>query len=218
MELKDLIYSRQSVRKFKDVEIPNEDILKILDAARVGPSSENAQNWHFIVIKNKGFMNSVAEAIRTKMEAIVSRVSAVDKKRARRFEKFTKLFTLFFLEAPVLVLIYSYVAPPAAYTEYKLIDMPEEELDDLMVPGCAMQGLGAATENAVLTAMDLGYGTCIMTSQNWAHREIEALVTERLGFAREGWFLAAMLPIGVPDGDAKSPARKPLEEMVQFVE
>ena len=39
MELHDLIYSRQSVRKFKDTPVPDEDVLKILDAVRVGPSS-----------------------------------------------------------------------------------------------------------------------------------------------------------------------------------
>ena len=55
MELHDLIYSRQSVRKFKDTPVPDEDVLKILDAVRVGPSSENEQNWHFIVVRNEEF-------------------------------------------------------------------------------------------------------------------------------------------------------------------
>jgi len=218
MELKDLIYSRQSIRKFKDTDVPNEDVLKILDAIRMGPSVENDQNWYFIVVKNKDFKNKLADVINTKLAEVVGKVAKVDEKRAARFEKFTKLFTLFSINAPVLVMIYSYQAPPAAYTEYKMINMPQEELDHLFLQNCGMQSLGAAVENGVLTAMDLGYGSCTMTSQNWAHREIEALVKEELGFEKEGWFLATMLPIGVPDGEAKSPGRNPLDEMVIFVE
>ncbi|MGI6493107.1 MAG: nitroreductase family protein [Pelotomaculum sp.] len=218
MELKDLIYARHSVRKFKDTDIPKEDILKILDAIRVGPSVENVQNWHFIVVKNKDFMNKLGDVINAKLAKVVSRVAEVDEKRAARFEKFIKLFVLFAIKAPVLVLIYSYTAPPAAYTEYKMINVPHEELDHLLLQNCAMQSLGAAVENGVLRAMDLGYGTCIMTGQNWAHREIENLVKEELGFEKEGWFLATMLPIGIPDGEIKFPGRKPLDEMVLFVD
>ena len=64
--------------------------------------------------------------------------------------------------------------------------------------------------------MEMGYGTTMMTSQNWAHKEIEQLVSEEIGFSRENWFLAAMMPIGVPDGELKSPGRKSMEEIVTF--
>ena len=79
-----------------------------------------------------------------------------------------------------------------------------------------MMGLGAALEHAVLTMMEMGYGTTMMTSQNWAHKDIEKLVEEEIGFQREGWFLAARMPIGVPDGELKSPGRKNMEEIVTF--
>ena len=55
-----------------------------------------------------------------------------------------------------------------------------------------------------------------MTSQNWCHGAIEKLVEKELGFSREGWFLGAMFPIGVPLGEGKSPGRKPLEDLVDF--
>jgi len=216
MELHDLIYSRQSVRKFKDQDVPDEDILKILDAARVGPSSENSQNWHFIVVKNRDFMNKLADVIRDCLEKLLVDLRKIDEARAARFEKFTNLFTLFYLRAPVLVLVYSFNVHPNAYVEFNMLKKPQEEIDHLFLQNTGMQGLGAALEHSVLTMMEMGYGTCLMTSQNWLDREIEELVKKEIGFSREGWFLANMMPIGVPDGELKSPGRKPLEEIVTF--
>ena len=208
MELHDLIYSRQSVRKFKDTPVPDEDVLKILDAVRVGPSSENEQNWHFIVVRNEEFKRKLGEVITAGQQKISAEVAVSDEKQAKRFEKFTKLFTLFALKAPVLVMVYSFSALPAAYREYNIIKRPQEDIDELFLQSPAMMGLGAALEHAVLTMMEMGYGTTMMTSQNWAHKDIEKLVEEEIGFQREGWFLAAMMPIGVPDGELKSPGRK----------
>ena len=105
MELHDLIYSRQSVRKFKDTPVPDEDVLKILDAVRVGPSSENEQNWHFIVVRNEEFKRKLGEVITAGQQKISAEVAVSDEKQAKRFEKFTKLFTLFALKAPVLVMV-----------------------------------------------------------------------------------------------------------------
>ena len=216
MELHDLIYSRQRVRKFKDTPVPDEDVLKILDAVRVGPSSENEQNWHFIVVRNEEFKRKLGEVITAGQQKISAEVAVSDEKQAKRFEKFTKLFTLFALKAPVLVMVYSFSALPAAYREYNIIKRPQEDIDELFLQSPAMMGLGAALEHAVLTMMEMGYGTTMMTSQNWAHKDIEKLVEEEIGFQREGWFLAAMMPIGVPDGELKSPGRKNMEEIVTF--
>ena len=216
MELHDLIYSRQSVRKFKDTPVPDEDVLKILDAVRVGQSSENEQNWHFIVVRNEEFKRKLGEVITAGQQKISAEVAVSDEKQAKRFEKFTKLFTLFALKAPVLVMVYSFSALPAAYREYNIIKRPQEDIDELFLQSPAMMGLGAALEHAVLTMMEMGYGTTMMTSQNWAHKDIEKLVEEEIGFQREGWFLAAMMPIGVPDGELKSPGRKNMEEIVTF--
>ena len=204
------------MRKFKDTPVPDEDVLKILDAVRVGPSSENEQNWHFIVVRNEEFKRKLGEVITAGQQKISAEVAVSDEKQAKRFEKFTKLFTLFALKAPVLVMVYSFSALPAAYREYNIIKRPQEDIDELFLQSPAMMGLGAALEHAVLTMMEMGYGTTMMTSQNWAHKDIEKLVEEEIGFQREGWFLAAMMPIGVPDGELKSPGRKNMEEIVTF--
>ena len=216
MTLHNLIYSRHSIRKFKDTPVPDEDVLKILDAIRVGPSSENEQNWHFIVIRNQDFKNKLEAVIIKEQEKLSAELETVDEYRAKRFAKFIKNFTLFALKAPVLVMVFSYTAPACATREYGILNKPQEIIDELQLQSPGMQGLGASLEHGVLTMMEMGYGTTLMTSQNWCHTAIEELVRTEIGFHREGWFLANMFPIGVPDGEAKSPGRKPMEDIVQF--
>ena len=53
MDLFDAIYNRRSIRKFSDKEVPNDDLYKILDAARWAPSACNQQLWNFIIVKEK---------------------------------------------------------------------------------------------------------------------------------------------------------------------
>lgn len=50
METWDAIISRRNVREFTDRPISEEDLNRILEAARRTPSSRNSQRWDFIVI------------------------------------------------------------------------------------------------------------------------------------------------------------------------
>lgn len=51
MELKKIIETRFSVRKFKTKPIENEILEKLLDAGRLAPSAVNYQPWFFIVVQ-----------------------------------------------------------------------------------------------------------------------------------------------------------------------
>jgi nitroreductase len=217
MELKDAIYKRQSIRKYKEQDVPQEDLEKILDAARVAPSGKNSQNWHFVVVRDKELKQKIAQAILDKNEVIAKKLDEKDPEKGRRFSKFAKNFSLFFLDAPVLILVYATVYYCTGYDEYKFAGFPEEYIEKLLLRNPGMQNIGAAVQNMVLTAVDLGYGSCWMTGQNYAAEEIEAVVKEETGFEKEGYFLVCMLPIGVPQEGAKSPGRKELSEICTFV-
>ncbi|TXT55130.1 MAG: putative NADH dehydrogenase/NAD(P)H nitroreductase [Candidatus Thorarchaeota archaeon] len=60
-ELLDVITSRISVRKFKDQEIPEEDIEKILQVGISAPSAGNRQPWRIIVVENSETKMKLAE-------------------------------------------------------------------------------------------------------------------------------------------------------------
>ncbi len=49
----DFIFTRRSVRAFKDKEVEDEKVDKILRAAMQAPSAANQRPWEFVVIKGK---------------------------------------------------------------------------------------------------------------------------------------------------------------------
>jgi len=50
MSLLELITSRRSIRSFSSKLVDNEDLLRILNAARLAPSGGNRQKWKFICV------------------------------------------------------------------------------------------------------------------------------------------------------------------------
>lgn len=52
-ELKSLCKTRRSIRYFDQKPVDKEDVLSLLELARLAPSVENLQPWHFHVIYNK---------------------------------------------------------------------------------------------------------------------------------------------------------------------
>jgi nitroreductase len=59
----DFIFSRRSIRKYSDTQIPEETVKDILEAAMAAPSAVAKDPWHFIVIRNQETLESVAEAL-----------------------------------------------------------------------------------------------------------------------------------------------------------
>lgn len=208
----EFIYKRHSVRKFKDVYVPTEDIKEMIKAATYAPSGKNVQNWHFIVIKNKEKINEIARIVERKNDELAG--YAKDEELKKSFTKYVTYHTVF-RNAPVLVLVYAGPYPSTELTLLKDKGASSEEIHDLLRPSAGIQNIGAAMENLLLAAANMGYGGCWMTGPNYAGREIE----EYIGFDKEGFFLAAMTPIGVPEeSELKSPKRIPVEEVLTIIE
>ncbi len=64
MDVFEAIRNRCAVRKFKPDIIPNNVLLKILDAARWAPSPFNTQPWEFIIIRDKYTLKSISKYAR----------------------------------------------------------------------------------------------------------------------------------------------------------
>jgi nitroreductase len=64
VDVYEAIAKRKSVRSFKDEEIPDEIISRVLEAARLAPSASNRQEWRFIVVRDQVMRKKLAEAAR----------------------------------------------------------------------------------------------------------------------------------------------------------
>ena len=62
MDVSTAIRLRRSVRAYKAVEVEEEKLKKILEAARLSPSASNRQGWKFIVVGDKETKKKLARA------------------------------------------------------------------------------------------------------------------------------------------------------------
>jgi nitroreductase len=63
MEVDEAIRKRRSIRKYTEEGIPDEHILKIIDAARWAPSWHNYQCWEFIVVKDPEIKSQIIDCV-----------------------------------------------------------------------------------------------------------------------------------------------------------
>ena len=66
----EFIYNRKSIRKFKDIKIPKEDIMELIKAGTFAPSPKHQQNWHFVVLENREMINQLADIVKDSHEKI----------------------------------------------------------------------------------------------------------------------------------------------------
>jgi nitroreductase len=62
MNVFEVVEKRRSVRCYKKTPVENEKVLRILEAARFGPSAANRQPCHFIVVTNPEVRKSLSKA------------------------------------------------------------------------------------------------------------------------------------------------------------
>lgn len=205
------ILQRQSVRRFKNQPVPLEDIKTVLTAASHAPSAKNIQNWHYVVVTNQEKILALAKVLEKKNEELAQQIQ--DEQSQARFKKFLR-FGTFFKDAPAVIFAFSmdnYI--PTGLAELYAIQAPKEAIHQLERTNPALQSMGASIQNLILAATELGYGSCWMTSPNYAAKEI----SDALDFNEKGYHLVATIPIGIPDGDSKSPPRKNLEEILTII-
>jgi nitroreductase len=85
--LVEIIKGRRSIRRFKPDVIPEEDLVRILEAATWAPSAGNAQPWRFIVVRGPELKRKLVAAALGQgfiAEAPVVIVVCADLERARR--------------------------------------------------------------------------------------------------------------------------------------
>jgi nitroreductase len=61
MNVSDAIRLKRAVRKFTELQLPEELILTILNSGRRAQSSKNTQPWYFIAITDKAILKALSE-------------------------------------------------------------------------------------------------------------------------------------------------------------
>ena len=64
MDVYEAIVTRKSIRSFRDREIADEVMHRILEAVRLAPSASNRQEWRFVVARDPELRKQLAQACR----------------------------------------------------------------------------------------------------------------------------------------------------------
>src|SRR5918995_7130901 len=195
----DTIHGRRSVRKYLQKAVPEEIVERVLEAARWAPSPHGRQPWRFAVIRREETKERLAEAMgeewRTNLEMDGQGAEVVE----RRLEGSRRRL----LDAPVLVLLSLYLEDLDVYP-----DAERQRGETTM----AVQSLGAAAQNALLAAYDLGLDAGWMCAPLFCPEK----VVGALGLNPE-LVPHALLTLGYAEGDPpKRRSRRPLEELVVY--
>lgn len=189
MNTLDAIAARRSIRRFKDTPI-SEDMLKcILQAGIQAPSGKNKQPWHFVVVK---------EDQRVEMVRLMR--AGIAESKAGGMDPGSSEWTVKVMEhAPVTVFVFNpHGAPP--WEPHSIGQMFDDVVD--------IQSIGAAIQNMLLAAQDLGLGSLWICDVFYAYEQLRA-------WLGESGALIAAVSLGYPDESPAARGRKPFDEVVR---
>jgi len=87
LDVFEAIVMRSSTRSFKNVDVKDEDVKKLIDAARHAPSAGNIQPWEFVVVRDREVKRDLAAAALDQSfieEAPIVIVVCADQRRSSR--------------------------------------------------------------------------------------------------------------------------------------
>jgi nitroreductase len=189
MNTLDAIAARKSIRRFKDIPLPEESLDAILTAAIHAPSSKNRQPWHFFIVRSE----KRADMVR------VFRKGMADRK-ARGEDTGSGEWTANVMEqAPVTIFVFN----PQGLQPW-LPHSTGQMVDDVV----SIQAIGAAIQNMLLAACDLGIGSLWICDVLYAYEELCTWLGET------GEMIAAVA-LGYADENPAARPRKPISEAVR---
>ena len=196
---KDAIEKRRSIRKFKRKPVPDEQIMAMIEAARLAPSASNTQPWRFKIVSDDDTKAKLAEAAYHQSfvaQAPVVLVCCADlqgyfegiKARSQEFGKEGAL------EETMLRVL------RGRAEQLKTVNIQE------LAPGIAFN-VAIAIEHIVLRALDFGLGSC------WVRMLDEQKIKTIFGW-KNSIHVVALLPLGYPDETPNPRKRRAIEELI----
>lgn len=156
------IRNRRSIRNFNSTDIPNEVIQELLISAMHAPSPKNDQPWKFIVCKNE-IKNSISEVLCKKL----SQPTCNEKFHFMGLET-AKIIA----DAPVIVL----VCYDKECQENRCNDGSLWNLNCRQNESCDILSIGAAVQNLLIDAHNLGISSLWIADILYAYDEILTLL------------------------------------------
>lgn len=188
METKSAIEKRRSIRNFKPDPIPDDILMDILTAGSKAPSGKNRQPWKFGILKG----DAKNEAITIMGKTVGNLVNeGVD---VGSSEETLRAMT----EAAAIVFVFDWNGTHPWCD--KTADQKDYELVDV-------QSIGAAIQNMLLAATELGVGSLWICDIFYAYEEL-------CTYFKKDWLMVAAIAFGYTDAVPEPRPRKSIDEVV----
>ncbi len=191
MNTLDVIAARRSIRSFTDKPVPDEALQAILTAAIQAPSGSNRQPWRFVVVRE----DKRAEMVRVMRDGMATREARGEnigssERTASAME-----------QAAVTIFVFNPEGMHPWMT--RSAEQMRRDVGDI-------QSIGAAIQNMLLAAQDLGIGSLWIGHVFNAYEELCAWLGEQTQ-------MIAAVSFGYADESPGARPRKPLSEVARWV-
>jgi nitroreductase len=190
MNTLEAIAARRSIRRFKDIPVSDELIQVVLSAAIQAPSGKNKQPWRFIVVRG----DCRAEMVQI-MRAGIAQAKAQGENPGS-----SEWSACVMEQAPVTIFVFN---PDGA------APWMDHSIDQMIWDVVDIQSVGAAIQNMLLAAQDLGLGSLWICDVFIAYTALAAWLDET------GEMIAA-ISLGYTDETPAARPRKAMEEVVRW--
>ena len=202
MDLFDVMYNCRAMRRLESREVPEEMLLKLIDAANQAPSGSNMQNGRWLIVRDPEVKKALADLNRIGVEGYIKPMldnpsglphQSVDK-RSRMAE--AVMWQMEHMhEAPALVI---------ACLEYG------QKVEGAMIQSGA-GSIWPGIQNLLLSARALGLGAAPTTLGLIDQEAVRGVLN-----LPESMAALCLIPVGYPMGKFGPVSRKPVEEILRY--
>ncbi|MBN2000371.1 nitroreductase family protein [candidate division KSB1 bacterium] len=206
MELKETIERRASVRRFTEEQVEPDILQELVRRAGKAPSINNEQPWKFVAVTNIELIRKMGRVVHDKVNSVYP---ASDPK-TENIKSTIDFFSTVFENAPALIVVLT--SSYRAFAE-KLFENKEQAHKDLNIQRYYpdVQSIGAAVQNILLSAVDLGYGAVWLSALLVARKELEEMLE-----IKSPWSIATAVAVGKPDGIVTPTRRKDINDIFEL--
>ena len=196
--VEEVIYNRRSVRLYKNKQVPEYLVNRILEAGRYAPSAGNAQPWKYIVVQDQKMIDEMTEEIVKVCKRVMKFADYTEpgnEKKEWRAKLLQRLMPNMFHPIPFSAMKLIADGKLGVWHGAPTVIVL---LVDMRSPGKPFVDLGITGQNMVLAAHSMGLGTCWVSF-------IEPLSNipkwrKRLGI-RYPYKLVTSISVGYPRGN-----------------
>ena len=199
-DLATLLKSRRSVRSYQNRPVPRTLLEQVLEAARWSPSPHGRQPWRFFVLTAQATKQRLADSMgdtwqhNLRMDGQDERIVTIRLEKSRQR----------ILQAPALILPCLYLEDLDSYPDQ------QRQADETIM---AIQSIGAAIQNMLLMAYDLGLDTGWMCAPLFCPEVVRDALSLDSRLIPQ-----ALITIGYAAADPKRRPRLPLSDLVVFLD